>query len=370
MTALLQELMQLAVQQGNCMAAKALAVLVRSKPALQQLLPHTTALLQALQPGNLHAVQAAALYLLDAWTGTEQGLTAVGQQDWLCIAEVMVQQGSWLSNSDAAAAGYDGLDDLAPHSCSSKDSSAAEIAASIFGRLVEVGSDPLETEDCVRKLLQAVVCPPAAAWPGGSSSSSSVMRTGCNSSSRGSSSNSMPEVEGTAAGNSSSSSSMHRRWSESVATTIINALTFLVYYNEVGLAAVTKHVGLLLSAMQNTQHAYIAGTAGEHAREVARGGGMNHICTPQNIDKLLAVLQQPISDQVASDAADATDAAVYGEAADAAETAAEIVVLATQTDVGLQLLAEQGRYDAMVRATQHQNDRVARLAAEVVMILT
>jgi hypothetical protein len=31
---------------------------------------------------------------------------------------------------------------------------------------------------------------------------------------------------------------------------------------------------------------------------------------------------------------------------------------------GLQLLAEQGSYDALVRATQHVNDRVALLAAQ------
>jgi hypothetical protein len=179
MTAVLQELMQLAVQQGSGAAAKALAVLVRSKPVLQRLLPQTSALLQALQPDKPRAVQAAALHLLDAWTGTEQGLTAVEQQDWLCIVEVMVQQGSWLSSTDtaaaaaAAAAGSDRLDVLTPQSWCGKDGSAAEIARDIFCKLVEVGFDPLETEDCVRKLLQAVVCPPpaaaapAAAGPGG-----------------------------------------------------------------------------------------------------------------------------------------------------------------------------------------------------------
>jgi hypothetical protein len=185
------------------------------------------------------------------------------------------------------------------------------------------GFDPLETEDCVRKLLQAIVCPPAAAEPGGSSSSS-VMHTGCGSGS----SSSVPEVEGTAAGD-SSSSSLHMQWSVTVATAAVDALSFLIDESEIGFAAAAKHASLLLSAMQNTQQAYIARRAGEFVLETAQGGEMNHICTPQNIDKLLALLQQPIKHHATSNAA---------------ETAALILGLVVQADVGLQLLGEQGRY--------------------------
>jgi hypothetical protein len=352
MTAVLQELMQLAVQQGNRCAAKALAVLVRSQPVLQQLLLHTSALLQALQPGKPRAVQAAALHLLDAWTGTEQGRTAVLQQDWLCIAEVMVQQGSWLSRTDtaaaAAAAGSDTLDILAPQSWCSKESSA-ELAAEIVGRLMPFGYDALQTEDCVRKLLQAIVCPPAAD-SSSSSSSSSVMNTGCSSSS-----SIMPEVEGTAAGDSSSSSSRHRQWSVTVATAAVDALSVLIDESEIGFAAAAKHVGLLLSAMHNTQHAYIARRSGEFVLQIAQGAEMHHICTPQNIDKLLAMLQQPIKHHATSNAA---------------ETAALTLGLVVQADVALQLLGEQRRYDTLVSATQHQNDRVARTAADLVLMVT
>jgi hypothetical protein len=353
-TAVLQELMQLAVQQGNRLAATALAVLAKPQPLLQRLLPHTPELLQALRPGKPCAVQAAALHVLEAWAGTEQGRTAVLQQDWLCIAEVMVQQGGWINSIDtadtaaAAAAGSDSLNDPALASWCSQKCIAAEIAARIVERLVPFGIDQLETEDCVRKLLQAVVCPPAAAEHGGSSScSSSAMDTGCSSSS-------MPGADGTAAGNSSSSSSMHRKWSVTVAEVAIDALSLVIVESEVGFAAAAKHVSLLLLAMQNTQHAYIAGKAGELALDIAREGELDHICTPKNIDKLLAVLQQPISDPTRSVVV---------------ETAAEILSMATQPP-GLQLLAEQGRYDTLVRATQHQNDKVAKCAADIVMTVT
>jgi hypothetical protein len=251
-----------------------------------------------------------------------------------------------------SAAGSDSSNDSPPQSECSEESSAADNAASIVGKLVPFGFGPLETEDCVRKLLQAVVCPPAAAGHSGSSSGSSVMDAGCSSSS-----SSMPQVEGTPAGDSissSSSSRMHRQWSVTVATAAIDALSFLINESKIGFAAAAKHVSLLLSAMQNTQHAYIADLAGEFALKIAQDGGQDHICTPENINKLLAMVQQPINDQATSNVA---------------ETAAEILSIAIQPN-GLELLAEQGRYDALVRATQHQNDRVARFAADLVMTVT
>jgi hypothetical protein len=361
LTAFLQELIGSALQQGDCKAAQALAILTRSKPVQQQLLQHTSALLQAVQPGKPAAVQAAALHLLEALVGTEEGRTAVGEQDWRCVADIMMQQGSWVSSSDSAAtapltAGSDGRNVFAPLGWHNEQYSAAEVAACIVVQLVPFDFGPIETEECVRKLLQAAVCPSVPAGPdgsNGSSNSSSAMDPGNSSNS---SNSSVLEGEGTAAGGSDSGgSSMHRQWSVRVARVAVDAVSFLIEESDIGFATAAKHVGLLLSAMQNTQHTYIAGRAREFVLNIAQAGGLDHICTPENVDKLLAVLQQPVKDHAASEAA---------------ETAAEILGLVVRPDIGFRLLAEQRRYDALVRAMRHQYDRVARIAAELVMIVT
>ncbi|KAF6257919.1 hypothetical protein COO60DRAFT_1460905 [Scenedesmus sp. NREL 46B-D3] len=181
-------------------------------------------------------------------------------------------------------------------------------------------SEPFESEECVRKLLTSAV-PPTGPGPDGSSRSSS----------------------------------MHGQWSATVARAALDVMSFFIDVSPAFFAAAAKHVGLLLATMQNTQHLDVADMAADFALQIARGGQVQHICTPQNLGKLLGLLQPAVQAQLA---------------AGVAVTAAEILSRAVHPNVGLRLLAEQGCNDALVRATQHPNDEMALPAAQLVMKVT
>jgi hypothetical protein len=127
------------------MAARAIEALIASKLAQQQLMQHTAAVLQAVQPGKPLEVQAAAWQLLAAWVSTHAGRTAVLQQDWLHILDVMAQQGSWVSGGSGAVAAAESSAALRVASNhSSTDSSAAETAARIVSTLAQYEFDAIE----------------------------------------------------------------------------------------------------------------------------------------------------------------------------------------------------------------------------------
>jgi hypothetical protein len=87
---MLQQFMDVALEQGNVRAVKALAVLhiAQQNEVLQQV----PALLRAVAPGQPAAVQSAGWQLLEAWVSSEEGCTALlQQQGWLCILDVMTQ---------------------------------------------------------------------------------------------------------------------------------------------------------------------------------------------------------------------------------------------------------------------------------------
>jgi hypothetical protein len=148
LAAFLQELVQQVLEQGNSMAAKALEDLIQSQPVQEELVQHTAAVLQAVQPDKPAQLQAAAWQLLVAWVGTAPGRAAVVQLDWLHIFEVMVQQGSWVvhrSEAASAAAGTDNLRVMLPDIWSNKGSSAAEAAAQVVHALVQSNFDAIES---------------------------------------------------------------------------------------------------------------------------------------------------------------------------------------------------------------------------------
>jgi hypothetical protein len=151
------------------------------------------------------------------------------------------------------------------------------------------------------------------------------------------------------------SSSKHGQWSVIVAKLAYEVIDRLINESEVGFAAAAKHVGLILAAMQHSQDDDILEKATEFALEIAREGGLEHLCTSENVAMLLALLQRPVHDQYSS-----------GAALAAADTLTDV----GHTAEGLQLLGEQGCYDALVRATQHRNSTVALQATELVMRVT
>ncbi|KAF6250819.1 hypothetical protein COO60DRAFT_1464876, partial [Scenedesmus sp. NREL 46B-D3] len=75
-------------------------------------------------------------------------------------------------------------------------------------------------------------------------------------------------------------------------------------------------------------------------------------CCAASCKRWLALAPQPVHDRQSS-------AAVVA--------AAKILLYISHSDTGMQLLAQQGCYDALVRATQHQDDEVALHAAQTVM---
>jgi hypothetical protein len=382
LTPLLQELMQLVLEQGNKMAARAVAAFADSRLVMKkELAQYTASLLQAVQPDKPLEVQAAAWQLLEPWARKDAGRAAVLRQNWLHIVNVMVQQGSWLSSGieAVAAAGSSGALRV---QCiySSKESNAAYIAACIVSVLVDFGFDALESEECVRKLLQAAVPPPALGTDASSSSSSSGSSAGAEATvleprSLNSSTGAVPGAPGPDAGSSSSekgsntessqtvqaascgssSSRKPTQWSAFIGKTAYEAMDRLINDTEDGFEAAAQHVGLILAAMQQSQDAEIAEKATDFARHIAREGGLEDLCTAEHVATLLALLQQPVNDQ-------------YN--AGAVLAVAEILRDVGHTAEGLRLLAQQGCYDALVRATQHWNETVALQATELVLRLT
>ncbi|KAF6252341.1 hypothetical protein COO60DRAFT_537709 [Scenedesmus sp. NREL 46B-D3] len=361
-TSFLQELMQQALEQGNSSAAQAVAILFKAAPVQQQLLQHTAAVLQAAQPEAPQDVQAAAWQLLEAWVATDAGRAAVLQHDWLHILNVMTRQGSWLASESEAAAGFQPLCDSTPVYVHGRVFSAAKAAAGVIRKLNEDELGQFESDECVQKLLLCAVPPaPAPAGDSGSGSGCAASSTPAPADLAGTPGNGALSSNLSLAASSSSSSSSnnpsskHSRWSIRVADTAFDVVLSIIHDSDEAFAAAARHVGLLLTAMRNTQYVDIATKAAQLALQIAEDDDAEHICTPPNVDRLLAVLQQPVHDRHSS-------AAVVA--------AAKILLYISHSDTGMQLLAQQGCYDALVRATQHQDDEVALHAAQTVMEVT
>jgi hypothetical protein len=168
---------------------------------------------------------------------------------------------------------------------------------------------------------------------------------------------------GSGSGSSSSSSTDGRergQWSSAVASAALQIIMEQLVMDGVGIEAVSQHVGLLLQAMQQTQHSQIADQAADLLLQTTSlGGGSAAICNnPENLGRLLSVMQLPVRKP---------------HRACAVGLASRVLRLlcwaAPESETIRQLLSEQSRFDALVRLTQHSSEEIALAACNTVMVV-